>query len=82
MQQNTVYCRRLKQELEALPEAPIPGSLGEIIWRNISAQAYSDWLEVEIKIINEERLDLSEEAEQERLFRQMLAYLNLEDLVE
>ena len=31
---------------------------------------------LQIKIINEERLDLSEESAQIRLYQQMLAYLN------
>ncbi len=82
MSQNVIFCKRLKEELEALPDAPLAGPIGQLILSNISAIAYNDWLELQMKIINEERLDLSEEAAQERLFRQMVAYLNLEDLVE
>jgi len=82
MNENVVFCRRLKQEKEALLKAPLAGPVGQLILNNVSAEAYNDWLETQIKIINEERLDLSEVGAQERLFGYMVSFLNLEDLVE
>lgn len=76
---NTVFCKRLKEELEALSEAPIKGPIGEIILRNVSREAWEEWLEIQMKIINEERLDLSEESAQKRLFDQMVSYLSIDD---
>ncbi len=78
----TVFCTRLKQELPALEKAPMPGELGDIILHHVSADAWNDWLEAQIKIINEERLDLSEERAQQRLYQQMIQYLGLEDFVD
>ncbi len=78
----TVFCKRLGHELPALEHAPMTGEMGQIIWDNISAEAWNEWLETEIKIINEERLDLSEEKAQQRLFEQMINFLNLADLID
>jgi Fe-S cluster biosynthesis and repair protein YggX len=79
---NTVYCRKLKRELPAFETAPIAGPIGEVIVQHVSKEAFNEWLEVQMKIINEERLDLSEEASQGRLYQQMIHYLELDDLVE
>lgn len=76
---NTVFCKRLNEQLEALSEAPIKGPIGEVILKNVSKEAWEEWLEVQMKIINEERLDLSDEAAQKRLFDQMIVYLGIED---
>lgn len=82
MNHNLVFCRCLKQELPSLEDAPFKGNIGQIIKDNVSAQAFNDWLEMQIKIINEERLDLSEESAQERLYRSMIQFLNLDELME
>jgi Fe-S cluster biosynthesis and repair protein YggX len=82
MNQNLVFCRCLGQELPGLKDAPLKGNVGQIIKDNISAQAFNDWLEMQIKIINEERLDLSEESAQERLYQSMMQFLKLDELME
>ena len=82
MNERMIFCKRLQREVAGLDEAPLKGAIGQVILENISAEAFNEWLEIQIKIINEERLDLSEESAQERLYRQMVAYLNLDDLVE
>lgn len=77
MSMNKVFCMYFQREMEALHEAPVVGPLGHVVWQHISAEAWALWLEAEIKIINEERLDLSDESSQMRLFEQMVSYLNL-----
>lgn len=79
---NMVFCKRLKREMPALKEAPIKGPIGELILENVSEEAWLEWVEAQIKIINEERLDLSDEAGQERLYQEMIAFLGLGDLVD
>lgn len=79
---SSVFCKKKQTELAALPNAPLCGAIGEIILANISKEAFDEWLELQIKIINEERLDLSDEPAQRRLYQQMVSYLNIEDLVE
>lgn len=68
--------------MPALSEAPLKGPIGDIILRNISADAWQDWVEAQIKIINEERLDLSDPVAQKRLFSRMIEHLGLSDLVD
>jgi Fe-S cluster biosynthesis and repair protein YggX len=78
---DVVFCRHFKKEMPALKKAPLAGKIGQIILENVSEEAFNEWLEDQIKIINEERLDLSEEKAQRRLFEAMVAYLNIQDLV-
>jgi Fe-S cluster biosynthesis and repair protein YggX len=76
-----VFCARLKQELPGLAAPPWPGPVGEIIFKNVCEESWQEWLEAEIKIINEERLDLSEEPARLRLYNAMIEFLNLHELV-
>lgn len=79
--QKKVFCLKFNEEKPALSQAPFAGVCGKIILENISEEAFNEWLEVQIKIINEERLDLSEISAKERLFKAMTLFLNLNDLL-
>lgn len=68
--------------MPALEAAPLVGPLGELVINHVSAQAWGEWVEMQIKIINETRLDLSEEKAQNRLYEQMIEYLNLNNIGE
>lgn len=72
-----VFCKKYKCEKPALDQAPLKGPIGELILEHTSAEAWQEWVEAQIKIINETRLDLSDEKAQSRLYEQMLEYLNL-----
>jgi Fe-S cluster biosynthesis and repair protein YggX len=72
-----VYCKKYGCEKPALDEAPLMGPIGQLILENISAEAWQEWVEAQIKIINETRLDLSDEKSQSRLYEQMIEFLNL-----
>lgn len=76
-----IFCRYFKAEKDALNRPPMAGPIGQILLENVSEEAWNEWLEAQIKIINEERLDLSEEKAQRRLFQQMVQFLNIEDVV-
>jgi len=76
---STVFCKKFKGEKEALESPPLFGPIGKIIFENISKEAFEEWMELEIKIINEERLDLSEKKSQDRLFEAMINFLELEE---
>ena len=51
-----VYCVKLKKEAEGLVYQPYPGSLGERIFQEISAEAWKQWLAQQTILINEYRL--------------------------
>lgn len=68
--------------MPALSDAPLNGAIGQTIHQNVSEEAWNEWVEAQIKIINEERLDLSEQPAQQRLYQQMVAFLGLGELLE
>lgn len=74
-----VMCARLKHEAEGLQTIPFPGALGQEIFDKVSAEAFEEWKEMQIKIINEYRLDLSEPEHRQMLLKQMRAFLGLSE---
>lgn len=67
----TVYCQKLKQELEGLDSQPLPGELGEKLYNHISKEAWNMWLEHQTMLINENRLSLVDPKAQSFLKREM-----------
>ena len=55
-----VDCARLGQELPALARPPFPGELGERIYNNISALAWSMWQQQATLLINHYGLNLAD----------------------
>jgi Fe-S cluster biosynthesis and repair protein YggX len=74
----TVTCRRCSQSREGLEKAPFPGALGEKILAGICSPCWAEWRDNQTMIINEYRLSLGDPKSQERLDREMKAFLNLE----
>jgi Fe-S cluster biosynthesis and repair protein YggX len=60
-----------------LPDAPLPGAIGEWILANISAETWRDWVGQGTKVINELRLDFSREEDQATYEQHMVEYLNV-----
>ena len=57
----TVMCSRLKEELPAITSwITFGGELGERIKAEVSQQAWNEWMEMQIKVINEYRLHMGE----------------------
>ncbi|MCB0352951.1 MAG: oxidative damage protection protein [Bdellovibrionales bacterium] len=85
MNERVVHCVKLGKELPGLAKPPFPGQVGEMIYEKISQQAWDMWQkDMQIKVINEYRLNMGDKKDYEMLVQQMLAFLNLndEDLVE
>jgi Fe-S cluster biosynthesis and repair protein YggX len=73
----TVFCKRKKQELPGLERAPLYGPLGQLVLDNVSQEAWDEWKDMQLKIVNEYRLDLSERKHRETLANQMKVFLGL-----
>ena len=73
----TINCSHLGHEAEGLEAPPFAGPIGQEIFDNVSKEAWAAWLEMQTKIINEYRLDLSEPESRETLMAQMRAFLKL-----
>lgn len=54
----TVMCKKYGELLPALEKAPFPGEAGVEILENISVKAWSEWLNLQTMIINENRLNM------------------------
>ena len=74
-----IFCKKYLTELDALNIAPVPGEKGEYIKDNDSAKAWSDWLDLQTMLINENQLDLSNKENRKWLNDQMEKYLNNDD---
>lgn len=71
----TVQCIKLKKEAEGLEFPPYPGETGIKIWHSISKQAWQDWLNVQTRLVNENRLNLADARARKYLKEQMEKYL-------
>lgn len=70
-----VNCVKLKQEAEGLDYPPYPGELGKTIWQSISKKAWQDWMDVQTRLVNENRLNLADARARKYLKEQMEKYL-------
>jgi Fe-S cluster biosynthesis and repair protein YggX len=60
-----------------LPRPPMNDAVGQQIYQTVCADCWKDWLGMGIKVINEMRLDLSDERGQEVYDQYMKEYLGL-----
>jgi Fe-S cluster biosynthesis and repair protein YggX len=80
MSQRVVKCRKLGKELPGLEKPPFPGEIGQKIFNEISAQAWSAWRDdLQIKVLNEYRLNMADPKDYQTLVDQMLTFLNLKE---
>ena len=70
-----VFCVKLKKEGERLSRKPVPGALGERIYREISREAWEMWLAQQTMLINEHRLTSFEPQARAFLQERMEAFL-------
>ena len=69
-----VNCIKLGQELEGLEFYPLPGDLGKRIYAEVSKEAWKGWIDHQTKLINENRLNLADEASRKYLKQQLEYY--------
>lgn len=70
-----VQCVKLKQELPGLDSPPIPGELGQKVYENVSSQAWKQFEDYFLMVINENRLDMMDDATNDIFFNQIEAFL-------
>lgn len=71
----TVQCLKLKKEAEGLEFPPYPGDMGTKIWQSISKEAWQEWLNVQTRLVNENRLNLADARARKYLKEQMEKHL-------
>ncbi len=70
-----IQCVFLKEEADGLEAPPYPGEIGLRIYENISKDAWRQWLERSVMIINEYQLNSSDEANQDLMEKHLLGFL-------
>lgn len=70
-----VNCVKLKQEAEGLEFPPYPGEIGTKIWQSVSKQAWQEWMDVQTRLVNENRLNLADARARKYLKEQMEKFL-------
>ena len=70
-----VNCLKLKKELPGLDLPPYPGDMGTRIWQEISKEAWQNWMDVQTRLVNENRLNLADSRARKDLKEQMQKYL-------
>lgn len=70
-----VQCVKLKREAPGLEFPPYPGDLGVRIWQSISQEAWENWMDIQTRLVNENRLNLADARARKYLAEQMEQYL-------
>ena len=70
-----IDCVKLKQQAEGLDYPPYPGEVGKKIWQSISKEAWQGWMDVQTRLVNENRLNLADARARKYLKEQMEKYL-------
>ena len=80
MTDRMVTCLKLNKDLPGLEKPPFSGEMGERIFHHISKQAWLMWKDdMQIKVLNEYRLNMGNPKDYQVLVDQMLLFLNLKD---
>jgi len=76
----TVQCAKFKKELPGLEKPPFAGDMGKKIFERVSQEAWDQWSkDVQIKVLNEYRLNMGDPRDYKVLVDQMLRFLGLEE---
>jgi Fe-S cluster biosynthesis and repair protein YggX len=65
-----VNCVKLGREAEGLDFPPVPGDLGRRIYEHVSKEAWTLWQQQQTRLINENRLNLSDPKARKYLLEQ------------
>ena len=79
MTNRLVNCRKYGKPLTGLTEPPMPTDTGQEIYEHVSAQAWSEWQELQTMLINEHHLSLLEPSARNFLSQQMEKFLSNDD---
>ena len=72
-----IQCARCGSRNEGLARAPLPGAAGEAVLEQVCAVCWDEWKRVQVKLINEYRIDVTDPRHYEGLIQEMAAFLNL-----
>ena len=71
-------CSRCQEKPAGLERPPFRGALGESIAASVCRACWDEWREMEVRVINELRLNFMDPEAQETLHRHLREFLKLE----
>lgn len=74
-----VFCKKYKKDMEGLPVPPFPGPAGQDIFDNVSKQAWMEWQERQVRLINEKGLSMINPDDRKYLTAQMAKFFANEE---
>ena len=77
-----VLCKKYNKEMEGLPTVPYPGPKGQEIYENVSKQAWEEWQQHQVRLINEKQLNLMAPEDRNYLVQEMDKFFNNEEFEE
>lgn len=79
-EERTVHCSKFKKDLPGLDKPPFSGEIGQKIYEHVSKDAWSMWADdLQIKVLNEYRLNMGNLRDYQFLLDQMLLFFNLKE---
>jgi Fe-S cluster biosynthesis and repair protein YggX len=78
--QRLVKCKKFGKEMPGLAKPPFSGPVGQQIFNETSREAWDMWRnDMQIKVLNEYRLNMANPKDYQILVEQMLQFLNLQE---
>ncbi len=74
-----VDCIKLGKRLPGLRRPPFPNAIGEQIFASVSQEAWDQWLQESVRLINTYRVDLATKEGTEFLVKQLRIWFGFED---
>lgn len=78
LQEGDFLCQRTGKRGHQLPRPPFKGPIGQWIYENISKETWDAWIGQGTKVINELRLDLSQDKDAQMYDQHMYEYLGID----
>lgn len=78
-QPRTVHCKKLDKEAPGLPFKPFPNDFGQLLFDNVSLEAWQMWIRESPRYINTYRIDLQSQEGRDFLEKQMRIFFGFDD---
>ena len=74
-----VQCSRCGAAAAGLERAPLPGQPGQLVLDQVCRACWEEWKRVQVKLINEYRIDVRNPESYARLLHEMITFLSLRE---
>ncbi len=78
-QPRMVFCKKLKKEAPGLPFKPFTDEFGQLLYDNVSMEAWQMWLRESPRYVNTYGVDLQSKQGQEFMRQQMRIFFGFEE---